>query len=283
MVAWGIPELLKSWRLRKEVLTVSIGVVLSALMVCSWFQAGHWRNSITLFQHTLEVTGDNYLAHHKLGNALSDIGKTEEGIYHNFKALEIRPTATHPYTSIKFLLVELEFFPDERQFVAKTHHDLGNLFVKQGKLDEGLHHYSEAIRVKPDYTEAYFSMGTVFVQIGKLNEAERAFKKAVMLKPDSSQAHLLLGAVHGRKGQYEKAIDQFSRVIELNPQHPVAHYNLGLAYQRKGMLKEAEQHYKKALEIKPDYTEARGRLESIPGLSSWPLSFQRASLSPRRS
>jgi tetratricopeptide (TPR) repeat protein len=158
IAAWGVPELLKSWRLRKEVLTVSIGMVLSALMACSWFQAGHWRNSITLFRHSLEVTTDNFVAHHRLGDALADIGRTEEGVYHNFKALEIRPNFPGPYSSLKFPLVELEFSPDARQFVAKTHRDLGNLFVKQGKLDEGIHHYSEAIRVKPDYTEALINL-----------------------------------------------------------------------------------------------------------------------------
>jgi hypothetical protein len=50
MVAWGIPEFLERWRWRKEVLTVSAGVVLSAFVICTWFQVGHWRNSITLFQ-----------------------------------------------------------------------------------------------------------------------------------------------------------------------------------------------------------------------------------------
>jgi Flp pilus assembly protein TadD len=263
MVAWGIPEFLKRWRWRKEVLTVSAGVVLSTFVICTWFQVVHWRNSITLFQHALKVTPDNYLAHHKLGVALADIGRTEEGVYHNYRALEIRPNFSRAYSSLEFLLVELEFVPDARQFVAKTHHDLGSLFSKHGRLDEGIHHYYEALRVKPDYTEAYFSMGTVFIQTGKLDEAEIAFKEAIRLKPDHPESHLNLGVIYGRKGQYEKAIEEFSRVIELNPQHSEAHYNLGLAYQRKGMFKEAEGYYKKALEIKPDYIKAREKLESI--------------------
>jgi tetratricopeptide (TPR) repeat protein len=263
MVAWGIPEFLKRWRWRKEVLTVSAGVVLSAFVICTWFQVGHWRNSITLFQHALKVTPDNYLAHHKLGDALPDIGRTEEGVYHNYRALEIRPAFSFAYSSLEFLLLELEFVPDATQFVAKTHHDLGSLFSKQGRLDEGIHHYYEALRVKPDYTEAYFSMGTIFIQTGKLDEAEIAFKNAVMLKPDSTKAHLHLGVVYGRKGRYDKAIEEFNHVIELNPRSPAAHYNLGLAYERKGMLNEAIGHYKKALEIKPDYVEAREKLERI--------------------
>ena len=39
---------------------------------------GYWQNSIRLFQRAVDVTHDNFIAHHDLGAALGRAGRTEE-------------------------------------------------------------------------------------------------------------------------------------------------------------------------------------------------------------
>ena len=56
VVVWGMADLAARWRAPKFLLPVGAGVVLSALMVCTWVQVSYWRDSITLYEHTLEVT-----------------------------------------------------------------------------------------------------------------------------------------------------------------------------------------------------------------------------------
>ena len=112
-------------------LATSTGALLLSLMVCTWLQAGHWRNSIALFTHTLGVTANNYLAHNNLGNALAEQGKYEEAFSHHSQALEVNPSD------------------------GKAHHNLGILLTQQGKQDEAIAHYREAIRLDPEYLKPY--------------------------------------------------------------------------------------------------------------------------------
>jgi len=91
VIAWGVPEIVAQWRHRKILLTIFATVLLSILMTVTWKHLRHWGNSITLFEHTLEVTSNNYLAHNNLGVALDIQGRTQEAIDHYLKALRIKP------------------------------------------------------------------------------------------------------------------------------------------------------------------------------------------------
>ena len=60
IVAWGLPELMAKWRHRDKVLTILAGVWIPILMTMTWAQIGHWKNSITIFEHAISVTDKNY-------------------------------------------------------------------------------------------------------------------------------------------------------------------------------------------------------------------------------
>ena len=130
IIAWGVPELVKGWRQRRLALGVSAGVLLLGLMVCTWFQARHWKDTITLFTHAVNVTANNYVAHYSLGLALGKEGKLEESMEHSYKALRIKPD------------------------YADAHNNLGTALAKQGRMKEAAAHFSEALRINPDYQKA---------------------------------------------------------------------------------------------------------------------------------
>ena len=130
MVAWGVAELARGWHPRRIVLGVSAGVLLSVLMVCSWLQARHWKDQITLFTHAVNVTSNNYVAHYNLGLVLGQEGKLEESMEHSYEALRIKPD------------------------YAEAHNNLGVALAKQGRLQEAAAHFSEALRINPKYDRA---------------------------------------------------------------------------------------------------------------------------------
>ena len=84
IVAWGVPELLKEWPYRKNVLKASAGILIFTLMPITWIQVSHWKSSITVFKHAIRVTDKKYpnfsVAHYNLGIALVAEGKNEEAI-----------------------------------------------------------------------------------------------------------------------------------------------------------------------------------------------------------
>jgi hypothetical protein len=80
MIAWGIPELLGNWRYKKVVLASATTVILLALMISARTQTAYWTNSIRLFSHVIEVTGNNFKAHRNLGLSLAYHGRMDEAL-----------------------------------------------------------------------------------------------------------------------------------------------------------------------------------------------------------
>ncbi len=68
VVVWGFADLVKGWRSRRWVVSVSAAVMVLALMAGSWLQVAHWKSSVKLFKHALDATSNNYVAHYNLGN-----------------------------------------------------------------------------------------------------------------------------------------------------------------------------------------------------------------------
>ena len=67
------------------------GAVLLILATLTNAQIQRWRDSFTLFEHTLAVTPPNLLIEHNLGIALGDSGRYDEAAAHFEKALQIDP------------------------------------------------------------------------------------------------------------------------------------------------------------------------------------------------
>ncbi len=91
MIAWGVPDLVGRWAQTRTVLAVLAATALAALTACTWIQLGYWKDSVSLFTHTLQVTTKNYVAHNNLGNALADRGEVEAAISQYTEALRIKP------------------------------------------------------------------------------------------------------------------------------------------------------------------------------------------------
>merc|ERR1711969_513138 len=74
IVAWGVPELISKWRYKEKVLSISVGIIIFALLITTWRQVSHWKNSITIFKHAIQVTDKKYPnfsgVHNNLGTAL---------------------------------------------------------------------------------------------------------------------------------------------------------------------------------------------------------------------
>ncbi len=115
-----------------------------------------------------------------------------------------------------------------------AHYNLGNALVKQGKLDEGIANYLEAMRIKPDHPDTYNahnSIGLALFRQGKLNEAIAHYSKAIRLKPDYEQAHNNLGVALIRQEKVDEAIRSFSRALQVKPDYAEASHNLKTALQ----------------------------------------------------
>jgi len=100
-VVWGVAELARSWRLPTTALPVAAAALLLALALTTRSQVRVWRNSVSVFEHALAVTQNNYVAHDNLADALTRLGRTREAMRHSLLALRIRPD-TEPGRYLRF-------------------------------------------------------------------------------------------------------------------------------------------------------------------------------------
>ncbi len=123
-------------------------------------------------------------------------------------------------------------------------------------IDEELRFYTQAIRLKPDYADAFNNRGNVRSAKGDLEGALRDYNEAIRLKPDHADAFNNRGNVRSAKGDSEGALQDYSEAIRLKPDYAAAFNNRGNARYDKGDLEGALQDYTEALQLKPDHALA---------------------------
>ena len=157
MLAWGIPFLFKREDTRKKILLPAGIAVLTILAILTWHQCGYWKNSITLFEHTLQVTKNNYLAHLNLGVALFDEGKMEEAIDHYNESIRLKPDN------------------------ARAYYSRGLAYITTGQNEYALDDYNKALFYQPDYAGAYNNRAFVYLNLRNLKAGCSDAQKACEL------------------------------------------------------------------------------------------------------
>lgn len=212
MLAWGIPLLLPREGTRIKILLPIGMVVLVILAGVTWQQCGFWKNSIYLWNHTLQITNNNYVAHYNFGKALFDKGEFEEAIGQYNKASRIAPN-----------------WPDN--YIAR-----GIVYYKLNKHQLAIEDCNRAIHLKPDSVLAYYNRGLAYVKIKNYQCAIYDFSKAINLAPAFARAYNNRGLSYQHLGQYQSAIDDFNKAIDLVPNFAKAIENRGNTYLSQGNL-----------------------------------------------
>ncbi len=144
--------------------------------------------------------------------------------------------------------------------LAKAHNNLGLALAGQGKLDQAVAHYAEALRLKPDLAAAHSNLGLALAAQGHLDQAVSHYAEALRLKPDFAEAHSNLGVALAAQGKMDQAVAHYAEALRLKPDLAETHNGLGLALAAQGQLDQAVAHYAEALRLKPDFAAALNNL-----------------------
>jgi len=87
-------------------------------------------------------------------------------------------------------------------------------------------------------------------------KAIKYFSNAIKLKPDWADAYYSRGIVYASLGQYQRAIENYNVAIRLNPNDAIAYTNRGFAYDNLRQEPLAIKDYSQAICLKSDYLEA---------------------------
>jgi tetratricopeptide (TPR) repeat protein len=144
---------------------------------------------------------------------------------------------------------------DDNPTAWMAHSNLGNLLCAQGKLDQAIGHYRDALRLKDDNAEVHNNLGNALVLRGKVVEGIPHYYQALELDPTYAEANRNLATALTATGQLDQAVYRLREALVLEPEHPEAHYKLGLLLIRTARPSDAIEHFREAARLKPDWPE----------------------------
>jgi tetratricopeptide (TPR) repeat protein len=266
MIAWGGGDLAKRLRLPKPAVTLLACAWLSALMTATWFQVGHWRNGATLFEHALDVTSGNYIAHYNLGNIRLREDRTAEAIEHYKKAVVFHPKYVDAHYNLGIALSAAEQYAEAikeyhtvlqlRQNHKKVLSRMADVLARNGQVDEAITYYNKSLHHQPKDAEVLNNLALALVRKGEIEEAIERYAEALEIDPDSVEVLNNLGNALVRQGRPKQAVTHYQKALRLRPDFAETLYNLANALRQMGQFAEAVGYYQKALSLNEDNKDA---------------------------
>jgi tetratricopeptide (TPR) repeat protein len=258
MIAWGSTDLLGASARSRSALATVAAVAVGGCAVLTWRQVALWRDSETIFVHTLAVTSENYVMQGNLGGVLLDERRTDEAVVHLEEALRIHPGQ------------------------AGVLSNLGVAALWRGRLDEAEAYFRDALKANPASASARSNLrvvlekkgapssaaaslerGNALRDRGRLADAEAAYRQAIALDPRFTLPLNNLGVVLAMQGKNDEAARQFLEALRVDPSDASAHYNLGKLLAEQGRTADAIGHLEEALRIDPGDASARRALDEL--------------------
>ena len=235
-IVFGLADIAGSWRVT-PLLSAGIGAgILLILATLTNAQIQRWRNSFTLFEHTLAVTPPNLRIEHNLGLAFGVSDRYDEAAAHFERALQIDPN-----------------FYDGLVVMGVTR-------AHQGRVPEAIEYFQAAIRSQPDTPKAHVQLAHALWTQNRDQEALEEMRRALQFAPKDADILADLGLALALAGRVPEAIDQLHEALRLNPNNAEAHGNLGLALLASGKARESIPEFETALRLKPELTGAADNL-----------------------
>jgi len=206
---WGAEDIRSLLRVNAKAIGTATAAVLSLLAFLSFNQAGHWKNNVTLFEHAISVTKDNYLAHNNLAAALGAEGKLDRAAAHAAEALRINPNYVSPRLNLAVIAQE------------------------KGDTERAVELYREALGLKPD-SKARIGFASALMAKGDFEEAGEQLLLALKDDPKNASAHNSYGLYLLFKGNPQGAVACFKNALLLNPDSVSARKNLEVTLKALG-------------------------------------------------
>ncbi|HZW81328.1 MAG TPA: FG-GAP-like repeat-containing protein [Candidatus Deferrimicrobiaceae bacterium] len=147
---------------------------------------------------------------------------------------------------------------------AEACYGLGSAYLSQNKTDEARESFDRATKLQASYPDtlanAWNNLGLLATREGRTDEAMRCFKEALRSNPDHLIALDNLGNAYRLQKNWDDARRIFSRSLEVNPSDPEANYGLAMVFAQADDSARAYEYLQRALKARPVFPEALNNL-----------------------
>jgi tetratricopeptide (TPR) repeat protein len=139
---------------------------------------------------------------------------------------------------------------------ARAYYLTGLAYEAQGKTEEAISAYEQALRANPNLVDALISQADLLRIRSRFDEAAPRYEKVLEREPDNYDALYGLGSCFHFRGDYEKGKEYFRQALEQDPSSATAHLALGITLLRTDQVNEAAAHLERAAELEPEMDQA---------------------------
>jgi tetratricopeptide (TPR) repeat protein len=231
VMSWVVADLSASWRRQWQILAAGAAILFGTLTWRAWIQTSFWRNSETLWTHTLAATSDNDVAENNLGIILLGRGQVDAAISLLQAAVNLRPEN------------------------APAHDNLAKAFLQKGQVADAMVHYRKLLEIQPENVETRNILGTVLIQQGRVREALEQWQETLAIQSDNGNAISNLAWVFATYP--EQSFRDGARAAQLAEQalrlsggkNPIIFRTLAAAYAESGRFPEAIEAARRGVEL----------------------------------
>lgn len=207
-----------------------------------------WSKAIACYQKAIVLNPDFAGTYRNLAKVFSKIGKKEKAADAWDRALTIEPDSAP----------------------AEQHLQLGNTLLEQGKIDRAVNCYRQAIRTKPELSEAYHRLGEILTQQNNYREAIALYQQSIEWNRQDAESYYRLGQLSGKQEKWDEAIVYYRKAIEIQPSYDKAFHSLGNALFNQQNWQKAADAYRRAIKLNPNYFGSYNNLGYVLGkLKRW--------------
>ena len=159
---------------------------------------GETEQAIEDYRNALALAPDESEWHNLLGTALQHIGRTSEAIDCYREAIRLRPDLPRAYANQGLALVEIGDVPGAVAIyrkglaakpIAEMHDNLACALQKMGFIDEALHHFEEALKLRPDNLSTRCNLAAALSDAGSPTLAIEEYRNILAADPAHLAAH----------------------------------------------------------------------------------------------
>jgi tetratricopeptide (TPR) repeat protein len=205
---------------------------------------GKYDEAVGAYDEAIRLDPNHANAWNNKGTALGKQGKYDEAIKAYDAAIKLDPNYADARNN-KGEILKVIGDPN----LALDWYNKGTALQDQGKFDEAVEAYDEAIRLDPKLALAWTNKGAALDAQGKLDKAVEAYDEAIRLDPNKANSWNNKGTSLSKQGKYNEAVEAYNEAIRLDPNYAVAWNNKGEILKALGRTNEADVAYAKAKEL----------------------------------
>jgi tetratricopeptide (TPR) repeat protein len=201
-----------------------------------FFQRGYYDQAAASFQSALRDDPSSAEAYYGLGSAQLNqekIAAARESFERTVKA-----RASYPDTT------------------ANAWNNLGLIATREGRTEEAVRCFQEALHSSPDHLIALKNLGNAYRLQKDWDKAHKTFERALEASPSDAEANYGLGMVFAQADDSERAYEYLQRALKSRPDYPEALNNLGILYLRTQRRDQAVASFEECIRVAPAFDQS---------------------------